>query len=96
MTDRYLVSQMNPEMFVPIKTIAEFKLVKAQTSDLDLLLSVMRETNSVIVDETGTMVKPALKPSRNTIILRDIPSTTDIEVCINDLVHSWRFTFSSQ
>jgi len=79
MTDRYLISQMNSDMFVPIKTIADFKMVKGQTTDLELLLSVMKESKSVIVDETETLVKPALKASRNTIILRDISSSADPE-----------------
>jgi hypothetical protein len=71
---------MNPEMFVPIKTIAGFKMVMNLTNDLDLVVNTFRELKSVVVDETGTMVRPNIKTSRNTIILRDIPSSTPVEV----------------
>jgi la-related protein 4 len=90
-TDRFLLSQMNQEvihlftlflmeyylqMFVPIKIIAEFKMLKNMTTDFDYLVSVMKECKSVIVDENTMMVKPNMKAYRNTIILRDIPSST--------------------
>ncbi len=80
MTDRYLVSQMTPENYVAIKTIANFKMIKSLTTDFDYLVSVMRECKAVSVDDAGTLVKPSYKPQRTTIILREIPSTTPVEV----------------
>lgn len=80
LVDKYLLSQMNPDMFVPIKTIAGFKMVTNLTTDLDLVVNTLRELNSVVVDETGTLVRPNIKTSRNTIILRDIPTATPVEV----------------
>jgi len=78
-TDWYLRSQMNAEMFVPIKTIAEFRMLKTLTTDLELIVSAMKKSQCVVVDETGTFVRPAVRAFRNTLILRDIPSTTDPE-----------------
>ena len=70
---------MNAEMFVPIKTIAEFRMLKTLTTDLELIVSAMKKSQYVVVDETGTFVRPAARAFRNTLILRDIPSTTDPE-----------------
>lgn len=72
---------MNSELYVPISVIADFKLVRALTTDRDLIVSVLRESTSVTVDETGMRVKPNISIQRNTIILRDIASDATAEVC---------------
>jgi hypothetical protein len=82
MTDRYLISQMNAENYVPIKTIANFKMITNLTTNYDLIVDVMKECKSVVVDEGNTMVKPNLKSQRNTLILRDIPKDTTPEVTV--------------
>jgi la-related protein 4 len=71
---------MNQDMFVPVKVIAAFRMVKTLSEDMDLILSVMRTSSAVEVDETGTFVRPAVKSFRNTLVLRDIPITTNPEV----------------
>lgn len=40
--DRYLKSQMDAEDYVPIKTIANFKMVKRLTDDLRLIIDVLK------------------------------------------------------
>ena len=40
--DRYLKSQMDAEDYVPISTIATFKLVKRLTYDLQLIVDVLK------------------------------------------------------
>ncbi len=40
--DRYLKSQMDAEDYVPITTIANFKLVKRLTHDLGLIIAVLK------------------------------------------------------
>jgi len=70
---------MNAEMYVPIKTIAEFRMVKNLSTDVEQITAVMKNSNAVTVDETGTLVRPASKSFRNTLILRDIPSATNPE-----------------
>jgi len=79
MSDRFLLTQMNSDLFVPIKVIAGFKMVKALTSDLDIVLTALKNLDTVTIDETGTMVRPNLKPHKNMIILREIPTTTPVE-----------------
>ena len=40
--DAYLISQMDPDQYVPIKTIANFNQVKRLTSDIGLVTQVLR------------------------------------------------------
>mmetsp|Transcript_20628 Transcript_20628/g.28962 ORF Transcript_20628/g.28962 Transcript_20628/m.28962 type:complete len:502 (-) Transcript_20628:278-1783(-) len=81
LTDRYLVSQMNADFYVPIKTIANFKMIKSLTTDIDLVVNIMKQCKAVEVDETAALVRPYLQPTKNTIILREVaPNTTEQEV----------------
>nr|XP_057910359.1 la-related protein 4 isoform X2 [Doryrhamphus excisus] len=75
--DQYLISQMDGDQFVPIWTIACMEDVKALTTDMDLLLDVLRECPAVQVDEAGERVRP--NHSRSIIILREVPETTPVE-----------------
>ena len=78
--DPFLVSQMNKEMFVPIDTIAGFKMMKNLTENRALIVEAVKSSTEVILDETLTKIRPNFTVSRNTVILRDIPSQTPIEV----------------
>eukprot|EP01113_Clastostelium_recurvatum_P042011 TRINITY_DN6770_c0_g1_i3.p1 TRINITY_DN6770_c0_g1~~TRINITY_DN6770_c0_g1_i3.p1 ORF type:complete len:687 (+),score=176.29 TRINITY_DN6770_c0_g1_i3:220-2061(+) len=78
-SDKYLVSQMNKDMFVPISVIAGFKKVGALTSDVEKIASVMERSTQVTLDPSRTMLRPNFKIQRNTIILRDVPSDTPVE-----------------
>jgi len=78
-SDWYLRSQMDSNMYVPIKTIADFRMLKSLTTDLELLISVMKSSNAVAVDETGTRVRPTIRSWRNTLLLKEIPSATNPE-----------------
>ncbi|XP_037534818.1 la-related protein 4 isoform X2 [Nematolebias whitei] len=75
--DLYLISQMDSDQFVPIWTIACMEDVKALTTDLDLILDVLRASPLVQVDEDGKKVRP--NHSRCIIILREVPETTPVE-----------------
>jgi hypothetical protein len=77
--DAYLVGQMDQQMFVPISTICNFKMMKALTEDAELIKSVMKETKSVVLNPEGSHVRPNFTNQRNTIILREIPSNTPVE-----------------
>lgn len=115
-SDTYLRSQMDNDQYVPVKVVANFNMVKRLTTDLDLIVQILRgesnvvvtylilsyiekicfclrhmavtfyfifafayvESNSVQVDEKGEKVRPAIK--RDTLIIREIPETTTIEV----------------
>ncbi|XP_068449554.1 la-related protein 4 [Clinocottus analis] len=75
--DLYLISQMDSDQFVPIWTIACMEDVKALTTDMTLILDVLRASPMVQVDEAGEKVRP--NHSRCIIILREVPETTPIE-----------------
>jgi la-related protein 4 len=75
-TDPYLVSQMNSDMYFPITTVATLTTFKV---DLEVLVKTLRKSTSLSVNDNGTMVKPNFKIQRNTLILRDIPSSTKVE-----------------
>lgn len=75
--DTFLVSHMDSQMYVPISLIASFKRVREWTSDINLVVKTLRESSAVIVDESGTKVKPNISQERNTIILRDMPECTE-------------------
>lgn len=75
--DLYLISQMDSDQFVPIWTIACMEDIKALTTNMDLILDVLRASPMVQVDETGEKVRP--NHSRCIIILREVPETTPVE-----------------
>ncbi|SAM00929.1 hypothetical protein [Absidia glauca] len=78
--DTYLVSQMDPDLYVPIAIIANFKRVLDITTDLDLIVSTLRGSSMVSVDKSGTKVKPNIANQRTTVILREMPDATAMEV----------------
>ncbi|XP_070696152.1 la-related protein 4 isoform X3 [Pempheris klunzingeri] len=75
--DLYLISQMDSDQFVPIWTVACMEDIKALTTDVDLILDVLRACPMVQVDESGEKVRP--NHSRCIIILREVPETTPVE-----------------
>ncbi|PRP87321.1 hypothetical protein PROFUN_01583 [Planoprotostelium fungivorum] len=78
-TDRWLVSQMDAQNYIPIKTIANFKAVRNLTGDQDTILKAMKTLDNAQVDETKGLIRPTLTRSRRTLILREIPSDTPKE-----------------
>ncbi|XP_033101697.1 la-related protein 4-like isoform X3 [Anneissia japonica] len=75
--DRYLQSQMDPDQYVPIWTIANFNAVKRLTTDITLIIDVLKESTCVQVDPTSKKVRPSHK--RRTVILREVPESTPLE-----------------
>uniref|UniRef100_A0A8C6WWV2 La ribonucleoprotein 4Ab n=1 Tax=Neogobius melanostomus TaxID=47308 RepID=A0A8C6WWV2_9GOBI len=75
--DLYLISQMDSDQFVSIWTIACMEDIKSLTSDMDLIVDVLKASPLVQVDETGEKVRP--NHSRCIIILREVPETTPVE-----------------
>ncbi|XP_034154955.2 la-related protein 4 [Pangasianodon hypophthalmus] len=75
--DLYLISQMDGDQFIPIWTVANMEGVKLLTSDLDLIVEVLKASPMVQVDEKGEKVRPNNK--RCIIILREVPESTPVE-----------------
>lgn len=75
--DLYLMSQMDSDQFVPIWTIASMEGIKVLTTDMDLILDVLKSSPMVQVDDKGEKVRPNHK--RCIIILREVPETTPVE-----------------
>ncbi|KAG0346455.1 La- protein 4 [Podila humilis] len=71
--DRFLLSHMDDERYVPISVIAEFKRVKAVTENMSEIVAALRRSSVVIVDPTGSKVKPSPPKPRTTLIIRDLP-----------------------
>lgn len=86
-TDKFLNSQMNSQKYVSIDVIASFPKMKNLTEDRNTLIQVIKQCQTLNLDETETMVRPNLKIERNTLILRDIPATIPVEEVSNIFQH---------
>lgn len=76
-SDHYLVSKMNPQMYVPLEVVAGFKMLRNLTTDIELIKSALRGSTKVQLTEgpgDQCLIRPTLSSAaRVTIILRDIP-----------------------
>lgn len=63
---------MNAEGYVPLTTVASFKLVQQLTADFAFFVASLRKSKNLIIDDSNTMIKTGFKPARTTLILRDI------------------------
>jgi len=73
--DTFLLSKMSKDHYVDLSVIAEFKMIKQLTSDVELILKSIKDSDKVVIDETRKCVKPAANNERTTLILRNIPSS---------------------
>lgn len=76
-SDSYLQSQMDADQYVPITTVSNLAQIQRLTSDLQLIVELLRESNFVQVDEKGEKVRP--NHNRCIVILREIPDTTPVQ-----------------
>ncbi|XP_064389881.1 la-related protein 4-like [Halichondria panicea] len=74
-TDKYLLSQMDGDNFVPVTIVANFNQVKRLTTDIDLILEVVKESHVLHLDEQGEKIR-AIPEKRCILILREIPQDT--------------------
>ncbi|KAL9657220.1 hypothetical protein ABK040_011442 [Willaertia magna] len=82
-TNHYLVSQMSHDLYVPLQTIANFKMIKALTNgDLNLIINAIKSSTVIQLDEEEKRMKPIninLPNKRTTVIIRNIPNTVEKE-----------------
>jgi hypothetical protein len=72
---------MDLDLYVPISVVANFKRVREWTTDLDLIIKTLKESDAVTVNDSGTKVKPNISVQRKTVILRDVPDCTEKVSC---------------
>jgi len=77
--DTFLLSKMDKDHFVDISVIAEFKMMKQLTSDIDTILASVKDSEKVIIDEGKKRIKPVPNNERTTLILRNIPTSASEE-----------------
>jgi len=77
--DATLVSQMNAEMWVPVRAVANTSKIKSFTSDFDLIIECAQKSTLLSVDLPRYLIKPNYQLPRTTIILRDLPEDASHE-----------------
>ncbi|XP_004078840.1 la-related protein 4B isoform X1 [Oryzias latipes] len=76
-SDMYLISQMDSDQYVPIVTVANLDHIKKLSTDVELIVDILRTLPLVQVDEKGEKVRP--NQNRCIVILREVPESTPIE-----------------
>ena len=73
--DLFLVSQINPDLFVPIPVIAGYAEIPEMIGDdLEMLLQTMLLSDKLVVDEKQMRVRPAFRLERRILVLRNLSS----------------------
>jgi len=72
--DAFLQKHMNAQMFIPVTLIAKHERMKSFCTDSAAIIAAAKQSTNLGVDDEEQMVRPVIKPSRNTLILRDLPA----------------------
>lgn len=71
--DAFVQQHMNAQMYIPFVILVNHRSFGDLNADVDTLRQAAKCSSKLGVDEDGLMVRPLLKPRRNTLILRDLP-----------------------
>lgn len=74
--DAYIQQHMNAQMYIPLSILARHHSLRAVGDEATILATAKaaaQRSDKIAVDEEAMMVKPLLKPRRNTLILHDLP-----------------------
>jgi len=74
--DVFIQQHMNAQMYIPLATLARHHSLCILGDEVDIV-SAAKEAAKISdkfgIDEDGLMLRPLLKPRRNTLILHDLP-----------------------
>lgn len=71
----------NNDFYAPLSLVAELPIIKALTSDTELIKKALASSDQVVFDEVTQSAKPIFKlVQRTTLILRDFPASVTPEV----------------
>ncbi|XP_062371632.1 la-related protein 4B-like isoform X3 [Sardina pilchardus] len=76
-SDMYLVSQMDSDQYIPIVTVANLHHIKNISTDMGLIVDILRSLPQLQVDEGGKRVRA--NQNRCIVILREIPEHTPVQ-----------------
>mmetsp|Transcript_40950 Transcript_40950/g.117633 ORF Transcript_40950/g.117633 Transcript_40950/m.117633 type:complete len:518 (-) Transcript_40950:75-1628(-) len=91
--DQFVAGNMNPQMYIPIRTLLDHERLKAITATEAAVAAAAARSTKLGIDEKRTMVRPMLKSRRNVVILRDLPEGTteeDIRALVAGAPHAER------
>jgi len=79
--DAFIQQHMNAQMYIPVGVLASHRNLTSVGTGVDsrTLLAAAQLSDKLGVDEDGLMIRPVLKPKRNTLILHDLPDGTTEE-----------------
>lgn len=74
--DAYIQQHMNAQMYIPLAIVARHTSICVLGDDkiiIETAKEAAKRSDKFSVDDDGLMVRPLLKPRRNTLILHDLP-----------------------
>jgi len=78
-TDSFLLSNMDEDQFVPLTVIANFKKIKALTSDQETIIEALLDSKYLELSTDKSKLRAKEEKRRNRIILHTLPQETTEE-----------------
>ena len=76
---------MDPEMWVPCSLVAGFRQIQSRTTNIQLVVDVLRACDNVEVNKDGSMARPKnylflLQPAGTLVVEGALPADTPVEL----------------